>query len=213
MIGEIVLYTFSGIIAILILLLLFYRFWFLRDPERAVPEGDNIVSPADGKVIKVMRIDSEDEEQGLKIRKGMFGSIDTLSKDVEGARWLISIFMSPLDVHVQRAPMDGRVAGVRYKEGTFVAANSLDALKNEKNEIILEELETKVKVIQIAGFLARRIQCFVKKGDHVLKGEKIGRIIIGSQVSMILPEGYSIRVKQGDRVKAGESIIAEYGLD
>lgn len=183
--------------------LIFWKFWFLRDPERVVPEGPNIVSPADGKVIKIMEIDRE-----VEIEKGLLGRIRTKSEDVKKAKYLVSIFMTPLDVHVQRAPFNGRIAATKHEKGRFMSANSINAFYNENNEILIEDVDC-LKVIQIAGFLARRIECFVKPGDHVVKGDRIGRINLGSQVSLILPENVNILVQEGEMVRAGETIIAD----
>jgi phosphatidylserine decarboxylase len=193
------------VVAIVLAFIIFWKFYFLRDPERTIPEGDNIVSPADGKVIAVLPVHSD----MLKMEKGMFGKVETLAQDVKNARYLISIFMSPMDVHVQRAPFNGRVAKIQYKKGKFVKADSIRALSNESNEILLEDVDS-IKVIQIAGFVARRIECWVKKGQHVVKGERIGRINLGSQVSVIVPKNVKLRVKEGQRVTAGQTIIAEF---
>jgi len=193
--------------ATVLLFLAFWRFWFLRDPERDIPEGDNIVSPADGKIISVMPIRTEEVE----IPKGMLGKVETLSSDVRNAGYLVSIFMTPLNVHVQRAPINGRIARVKYTKGKFLSANTLAALANENNEILIEDIDS-VKVIQIAGFIARRIECFVKADDRVIKGDRIGRINLGSQVTMILPRNIKLKVREGQKVKAGETIIAEFGI-
>jgi len=120
---------------------------------------------------------------------------------------MISIFMSPLDVHVQRAPINGRIRKILYQKGKFRPANSLNAIRNENNQILIQDIDA-VKVIQIAGLIARRIECFVKTGDHVLKGDKIGRINLGSQVTMIIPKNVVLKVRKGERVTAGETIIA-----
>jgi len=199
----------TGIVAVstFVIFLLFWRFWFLRDPDRTIPEGDNIISPADGKVIAILPVHKE----SVDIPKGMFGKVETLAKDIKNAGYLISIFMSPLDVHVQRAPINGRISKVKHTNGRFLAADSLAALANENNETVIDDLES-VKVIQIAGFLARRIECWVKAGDHVVKGDKIGRINLGSQVSLIVPKNIKLLVKEGERVRAGETILAEIGI-
>jgi len=192
--------------AVILGFLIFWRLWFLRDPERAIPEGDNIVSPADGKIIKIIELD----QKKLKIRKGLMGRVNTIVTDVSDAKYLISIFMTPFDVHIQRSPIDARIASVKYTKGRFHAANSTDALTNEKNEIVMEDLGNYMKVLQIAGFLARRIECFVKKGDRILKGERIGRINLGSQVSLVLPKNVKLKVAEGDTVKGGETIIGDW---
>jgi phosphatidylserine decarboxylase len=185
--------------------LLFWRMWFLRDPERIIPDGDNIVSPADGVVLKIVNI----PQDKATIEKGVLGLIETETKNIRNACYLVSIFMSPLDVHVQRSPINGRITHVEHTRGKFRAANSLRALENEHNEIIIDDVDC-IKVIQIAGFIARRIECFVKKDDRVLKGQRIGRINLGSQVSVILPKNVLIRIKEGERVRAGETVLADF---
>jgi phosphatidylserine decarboxylase len=194
------------ILSLVTLFLIFWKFWFLRDPVRRIPKGNNIICPADGKVIKILDLENL-KNDNIQIEKGLFGKISTISSDVKNAGYLISIFMTPFDVHVQRAPIDGKVTKVKYSRGKFMAANSVNALYNENNEILIED-KMSVKVIQIAGFLARRIECFVKKDEDVLKGKKIGRINLGSQVTMIIPKKVDIKIKLGQKVKAGETIIA-----
>lgn len=195
----------GAVMGVLVLILIYWRFWFLRDPVRTIPEGNSIISPADGRIIKVIEINQDK----IQINKGLLGRINTLAKDVKNAYYLVSIFMSPMDVHVQRAPVSGRIAAVTYSKGKFLAASSMRALLNEKNEILIEGLNNSIKVIQIAGFMARRIECFVNKGENVLKGQRIGRINLGSQVTLILPRNVDLKIKQGDRVRAGETIIAD----
>ena len=117
--------------------------------------------------------------------------------------------MSPLDVHINRAPIGGTVKSVNYKKGSFFKAYDIEkSLSNEKNEIIIQNKEIKVKVIQIAGFLARRIKCYAKQNQKVNKGDKIGMIALSSQTTLIIPIGVDLKVKLNDNVKAGETIIA-----
>lgn len=199
------------IILLFVLFLLFYRFVFLRDPKRGVPSGNNIVAPADGRVIKV--IDLGDIGK-VKIKKGLIGKIKTLVPSNCKGGYLITIMMNLFDVHVQRSPVNGIVVRVRHVAGSFKNAVYGDkfenGIENEKNEIIIENKEIgKIKVIQIAGFLARRIECFVKENQKINKGERIGRILMGSQVSLILPKKVKLKVREGDKVKAGETILAE----
>ncbi len=193
------------VVLLFVLFLLFYKFVFLRDPEREIPSGNNIVAPADGRVINIARVDKEN----LKVKKG-FGRVNVLCSDfAEG--YLVSIFMSVFDVHVNRAPIDGRIISVKHKEGRFFMAFDIEkSFLNESNEIIIKTEIGRIKIIQIAGFLARRIQCFVKENQKINKGQKIGRIIIGSQVSMVLPKEVRLLIKKGDKVKAGKTIIGEY---
>lgn len=204
LISYIILAVLLTKISLAVLFLVFWRFYFLRDPEREIPKGSNLVNPADGKIIDIF----ESNKSQLKIKKH-FGIIKALTKDVAKECYVISIFMSPFDVHYNRAPIDGKVISIKHSKGKFLAANKL-ALENEKNEILLKTKIGNIKVIQIAGLIARRIECFVKKGQSVKKGERIGLINLGSQVVIILPKRkVKIVVKQNQRVKGGSSIIAK----
>jgi phosphatidylserine decarboxylase len=164
--------------------------YFFRDPERMAPGGEGLyVAPADGKVILIK---------------------DVYEKDYLGADAKeISIFMSPLDVHVNRAPDDGKVITVRHTPGKFMAAYKDDAsLKNEHIDMVLETNYGKILVRQVAGFIARRAVCRVKAGDTVRRGERYGIIKFSSRLDVYLPKDATITVKPGDRVKAGETVIA-----
>lgn len=155
---------------------------FFRDPEREIPE-DGIVSPADGKVIKVEEVTKETR--------------------------MVSIFMSIFDVHVNRIPSSGKVSRISYNPGRFFSAN-LDkaSLENEQNAILIESASGKrILVNQIAGLIARRIVCNLKEGDVVQKGARFGMIMFGSRVDVYLPVDCRLEVKVGDRVKAGSSIL------
>jgi len=186
-----------------VIFIFYWRYFFLRNPQRTIPKGKNIVSPADGKIIKIVRFN----DQQLRIKKGLFGKIKALSSDVAKDGYLISIFMSPLDVHYQRAPIDGRVLKIRYKKGRFFSAFNFEkSLENEKNEILIKTKIGNVKIIQIAGFFARRIKCFVREGQIIKKGQIIGLIDLGSQVSLLIPR-IRLKVDEGDKVKAGETVI------
>lgn len=164
--------------------------FFFRDPERNIPQEKGLyVSPADGKVIQIRDIF---EKENLK-------------SEVKE----ISIFMSPLDVHVNRSPCDGRVVDVIYTPGKFQAAYKDDAsLKNENIALILEGEYGEILVRQVAGFLARRAVCRVKIGDILKRGERYGMIKFGSRLDVYLPKEVGIMVKLGDKVKAGETVIA-----
>ena len=159
---------------------------FFRDPERVSPDGEGIVvSPADGKVV----------------------SVDDVS-DADGRR--VSIFLSPLDVHINRAPMNGRVADVRYQTGHFLAAYKGKASdENERNAIeLVDDAGTTLRIVQIAGFLARRIVCDVGRGDSLKRGERFGMIMFGSRVDLFLPRDATVEVHPGQRVRGGETIVA-----
>jgi len=183
---------------IFILLLALFLLNFYRDPERKIPKGNNIVSPADGRIIRIIKINSNEK---IKIKKGILGKIETLTKDVAKECYLVSIFMSP--------PIDGKIKKIKYEKGRFFSAFNFEkSLKNEKNEILIESKIGNVKAIQIAGFLARKIKCFVKENQKINKGQKIGAIVLGSQVSLVIPAKITLKIKIGDKVKAGSTIIA-----
>ena len=193
------------IVILAVVLLLFLLMNFYKDPKRRIPKGNNIVAPADGRIISIINT----SKSNIKIKKNIFGRIKTLTRDVAKECYAISIFMSPLDAHINRSPIEGIVKSIKYSKGTFFRAYDLNkSLENEKNEIIIQNKRLKVKVIQIAGFLARRIKCYAKKNQKVNKGEKIGMIALSSQTTLIIPIGVDLKVEVNDKVKAGETIIA-----
>lgn len=163
---------------------------FFRDPERSVPEGGKaVLSPADGKII---RIDSLTEERFLK-----------------GPAVKVSIFMSVFNVHVNRIPLSGRIVETAYRPGKFVSAN-LDkaSAANEQNALLLEaEGGTRILVVQIAGLIARRIVCRVGKGDAVERGRRFGLIRFGSRVDVYLPPGAKIQARLGQKAYGGQTIL------
>jgi len=196
------------IVFILILLLAVFLLNFYRNPERKIPHGNNIVSPADGKIICIFKV----KRDRIRINKGFFGKIETLAKDVAKECYVISIFMSPFDVHVNRAPLDGKIISVRHEKGKYFAAyNIKKSLQNEKNEIVIENKRIgKIKVIQIAGFLARRIICTITANQKLNKGQRIGKIVLGSQVALVLPaERIDLRIVKGQKVIGGQTILAD----
>jgi phosphatidylserine decarboxylase len=160
--------------------------FFFRNPERCIPEGKNlIISPADGKIVKISRIN--DEEQA------------------------ISIFLSIFNVHVNRSPIAGELQRVEYKRGKFKAAFEDEASKvNEQNILTIAGQDIRIVVRQIAGLIARRVVCWKKPGDPVARGELFGLIRFGSRVDIVLPADSKIRVQLGDKVKGGSSILGEY---
>lgn len=165
--------------------------WFFRDPERIPPPGEHlVVSPADGRVLAV---GPEPAEASL---------------DGPGTR--ISICMSPLDVHVNRSPVAGRILAVEHTPGKFRAAFADKAsLDNERNVVRLDSDGRRFAVVQIAGALARRIVCRRRAGDVLARGERYGLIMFGSRVDLLLPPGVQPRVARGARVYAGRSVVAE----
>jgi phosphatidylserine decarboxylase len=172
-----------------ILLTLFTAFFF-RNPKRKIPSLQNIIlSPADGRIVHV----GECEEDRFLREK-------TLK---------VSIFMSLFDVHINRAPATGKVLERSYRPGRFLVASVEKAsLLNEQNAFVLEtEDRFKILLIQIAGFVARRIVCYAKTGDTLRKGEIIGLIRFGSRIDLYLPTDVRPIVRVGQHVKGGESII------
>jgi phosphatidylserine decarboxylase len=164
--------------------------YFFRNPKRVIPNLRNIIlSPADGKIIHVAEFEEDRflKEKALKV----------------------SIFMSLFDVHLNRAPVSGKVLERNYLPGRFLIANvEKSSLLNEQNAIILEtEDRLKILLVQIAGFVARRIVCYAKTGDTLRRGEIFGLIRFGSRVDLYLPSEVKPIVRVGQHVKGGESII------
>jgi phosphatidylserine decarboxylase len=164
--------------------------WFFRNPEREFPEGEkSVISPADGEVIKI--------ENSIE------------SDFLDGPMQKISVFMNVFDVHVNRLPYSGTVAHIQYNKGKFFSANLDKASElNERNSILIETDDgNKILTVQIAGLIARRIECWVKEGMQVRKGERFGLIRFGSRLEVFLPPDAIISVRVGDRVRAGETLI------
>ena len=168
---NILMYLLIAIILLILLSLLFYKFIFLRNPERKIPSGKNIVSPADGRVILIQKFSNKE----IKINKGFVGKIKTLTSDIADKGYIVSIFMNLFNVHVNRSPINGKIISLKHTKGKFYNAADIEkSLLNEKNELIIENKELKIKVIQIAGLVARRIICFKKENEKINKGERIG---------------------------------------
>ena len=160
---------------------------FFRDPERTPPLAPGLVlAPADGRVMRMDEVD--DPWVGRAVRA--------------------SIFLSPLDVHVNRSPTAGLVHSVRYEAGRFMAAYRDEASElNERCTISLEGDATRIGVKQIAGVVARRIVCRVRAGDKLAAGERFGLIRFGSRTDLVVPRSTEMRVKIGDRVRGGETVM------
>jgi phosphatidylserine decarboxylase len=172
-------------------LLLIFTLNFFRDPERITPSKDNIVvSPADGTILFVKEVIDE--------------------KFLNGKAKQISIFMSPLNVHVNRIPISGTVEYLKHYEGEFIAAFEDKASeRNERTEIGITSEKGKLLFTQIAGFVARRIVCDLKVGEKVKIGERFGMIKFGSRVDILVPNTWQEKVKKDDKVFAGETILFE----
>ncbi len=183
--------THSLWLSVIPLLLAVFFLWFFRDPQRTIPTGKGlIVSPGDGLVTETAFITTP-----------------------EGALRRISIFLSVFDVHVNRAPIGGTVSRVHYQKGQYLnAMNPASAERNEQSAITLRglgaDLGLEITFKQIAGLLARRIVCRCVEGQTVERGERVGLIKFGSRVDILLPANAELRVKVGDRVKGGASVLA-----
>jgi phosphatidylserine decarboxylase precursor-related protein len=178
----------------------------LKDKKVTPPEGNNLISPATGRILKVVKIS---EKNRIKIRKGLLGLVESTTKGIIKEGYLVSIFLRVYDNHINRSPLDAKVVSVEHSKGKFKPASSLRALQNEKTEIVLDSKVGKIKLIQIAGYIARRIETFIAPGQLIKKGSKIGLIKLGSQVTMIIPSNIKIKIKRGQKVNAGQTIIGE----
>jgi phosphatidylserine decarboxylase len=167
----------------LFIFLLLFMAYFFRDPNRTVPtEANIIVSAADGRVTRV-----ETRENGK----------------------FVSVFLSPLDVHINRSPISGKIIDVDYVFGKKMPATSNNAsLVNERNSLTIEGENVTVIVTQIAGIVARRIVCWNKKDDKLERGQRFGLIKFSSRTDLLMPQNVEILVKEGDKVVGGETIIA-----
>jgi phosphatidylserine decarboxylase len=165
--------------------------FFFRDPRRTPPEGEHlIVSPADGKVLAIEALPSHPE--------------------LAGPAQKVTIFLSLLDVHLVRSPLAATVAKVDYRPGKFLPAYKPEAGEvNESNTLVLKGERLSLVIKESVGVAARRIKSFVKAGQAVSRGEKVGLMYFGSRVEITLPREVVLRVSLGQKVRAGESVIAE----
>ena len=186
-VGAILLALSFRIIALFFIIVSAFMLYFFRDPRREPPaDADVVVSPADGRVTRV----------------------SVLSPGQEASATLVSIFLSPIDVHINRSPIAGRITDVSYTRGKFLmATNERASLVNEQNALTIEGAKISVVCKQIAGILARRIVCWKHAGDHVELGERIGLIKFSSRTDLILPENVAVTVTEGMKVRGGTTII------
>ncbi len=181
--GAAVWYLSRPVFGVPLFLLALFCLYFFRDPDRTIPDGAVAVSPADGKVV------------------GIRPNGDASTR--------ISIFLNVFDVHVNRAPIEGKITNVDYKKGQFlVASREVASSENERNIVTIESAGTSVTFSQIAGLIARRIVFYKKLGDQVAKGERVGLIKFGSRVDVFLGPEWEIAVQTGQRVAGGSSILA-----
>jgi phosphatidylserine decarboxylase len=165
--------------------------YFFRDPDRTTPPGrDLVVSPADGRVM-------------------IAGPAEASAPPGQWTQ--VAIFLSPLDVHINRSPVEGRVTRIEYTPGRFLPAYDARASDNERNEIWVDAGGTPVVFRQVVGILARRIVCRIAEGQHVALGERIGLMKFGSRMDVFLPRGTALQVRVGQTVVAGETVLATLG--
>ena len=167
------------------LLLAAFMAYFFRNPRRSIPlEPGIILAPADGKVT-IARPATADNPEAL-----------------------VSIFLSPLDVHINRAPIEGEIVDISYKKGQFLmATKEKSRLLNEQNCLTIAGSDITVKCVQIAGVLARRIVCWKQRGERVKCGEQFGMIKFSSRTDLLMPSNVEVLVRVGTHVKGGETII------
>jgi phosphatidylserine decarboxylase len=177
------------IAGIVLLLLAAFVFYFFRDPERVIPTDPGaVVSPADGRVVVV----TDEENAGCPGKR-------------------VSIFLAIWNVHVNRSPDAGTITKMGYRPGKFFAAmRERASLENEQNVISLSTASGEMVFKQIAGWIARRVVCWKRQGDTVLRGERIGLVRFGSRVDLWVPRGVEILVATGDKVKGGSSVLAQW---
>jgi phosphatidylserine decarboxylase len=189
--GALLWYLIHPAFAAPLFLVALFCLYFFRDPDRTIPDGPVAVSPADGKVVGV------------------------IGNGAECTR--ISIFLNIFDVHVNRAPIAGKITNIEYTKGQFlVASREIASSQNERNTFTIAGAiageATCVRFAQIAGLIARRIVCYKKPGDAVAKGERVGLIKFGSRVDVFLGPEWEIQVQAGERVAGGSSILARRRL-
>ena len=176
---------------IFFLILIIFCLNFFRDPIRNIPQEENcIVSPADGKIIKIKEFEDPNTKEKLQ---------------------LVSIFLSVFNVHANRMPINGKIKSVKYIKGDFLAAFDHKASdQNERTEILIEANSGYMVVKQIAGLVARRILCYAKENEKMYAGERLGFIRFGSRTDVILSNKVTLNVKLDQKVYGGETIIGRY---
>jgi phosphatidylserine decarboxylase len=176
-------------VAIVFIIVFLFMVYFFRDPQRNPPaDPDVVVSPADGRVTRVERVEPNKNDSAT----------------------VVSIFLSPFDVHINRAPIAGTITEMSYVPGKFLmATNEKASLVNEQNVLTIEGQKATVVCRQIAGILARRVVCWKKKGDNLTLGERFGLIKFSSRTDVVLPANVTVTVAEGTRVQGGTTVIGK----
>jgi phosphatidylserine decarboxylase len=190
--GGLLKSTLCVVLAVLLFIATLFCAYFFRDPARVIPEDAKLIlSPADGKIMEIVE-----------------GKDAIASEPV----WILRIFLSVFEPHLQRSPVAGKIRMIAYKKGKFLDARDPQAaFENEQNRIEISSNTGPLNLVvtQIAGLIARRIVCWVKEGQEVQAGERIGLIRFGSQVDVVMPKSSKLKVKAGDFVTAGDTVLAE----
>jgi len=187
--GALVFLFGSWLLSIPFVLVAAFMVFFFRDPHRSIPRDPGIiVAPADGRVTLVRPADGNEHQESL-----------------------VSIFLSPLDVHINRAPITGEITEIDYKKGKFLMATKEQSrLLNEQNSLTISGVFLTVRCTQIAGVLARRIVCWKRTGERVKCGDRFGMIKFSSRTDLMMPANVEILVREGMRVRGGETIIGRF---
>ncbi len=202
------LLTIAIIFAIfLCVIILLWRLYFLRNPQPNINNNPKaILSPANGVIAKIMQYKNENKIA----EKGLFGKIPLITKNVAKQGYIVLIRLHVYNVHWQRAPITGTIEKTTYIKGKFLnAVKNAESMQcffeNERNEILMNG-KIKCKVIQIAGYLARRVECLVKENQSVNSGDILGLINLGSQCALILPKNITLNIQEGDVVQLCQTI-------
>jgi phosphatidylserine decarboxylase len=205
------LFIFFNPLVVLICFVFLTLFRFYRNPKRKIRANENeFISPADGQIIYIKEINSGDTPFSVKGKT--ISRLDEITKTdiLKTPCYLIGIIMTLFDVHINRAPMNGKVILSQHTSGSFIGLKKPDStIMNERNTIVIKKNEIYIGIVQIASRFVKRCISSVQDGDIVEQGAQIGCIRWGSQVDIILPSGAEIKVKIGDQVFAGKTIIAE----
>ena len=188
-IGLFLFQPLSIVSAIIILFLLF----FFRNPRRNIRQNENhVLSPADGKVMSIEKVAGHDYFPDQEV-------------------WKVTIFLSLLNVHINRVPLSGNVSDIKYVNGDFFPAfKSHAAENNERNYLLINTQKGNILVVQITGFLARRIICKEKVGNYITQGDQFGLIKFGSCTELYIPTSFNIAIQEGEKVKGGITVIGRY---
>lgn len=201
----------GSIVLALFIALFFYRFF--RNPHREIPGGRNdIVSSADGRVIYIKELEAN--QIPVSVKKLRIANISEITKTdiLQQPCYLIGIAMTLFDVHMNRAPIDGKIILVKHTDGTAIGLNTpVSTIQNERNTVVIQREDgVMTGIVQIAARWVDRCIVSMSEGDEIKRGQIIGKIRWGSQLDMIIPRNSEILVREGEQVHAGSSIIARY---